>query len=73
MRRIASVAFVAFLSSLTNKQFTAIQFAFLTSIMLFIPKIIRGYSGSIFDSIGYESFFIFTATLGIPVVIIIFS
>ena len=58
---IASIAFVAFLSSLTNKQFTATQFAFFTSIMLFLPKIIGGYSGSVVDSIGYESFFIFTA------------
>ena len=40
--------------------------------MLFIPKIIGGYSGSVVDSIGYESFFIFTAVLGIPVVILIF-
>ena len=69
---IASVTFVAFLSSLTNKQFTATQFAFFTSIMLFIPKIIEVYSRRIVDSIGYESFFIFTAALGIPVVILIF-
>ena len=40
--------------------------------MLFFPKIIGGYSGGVVDSIGYENFFIFTAALGIPVVILIF-
>ena len=69
---ISSVAFIAFLSSLTKKQLIATQFVFFTSIMIFIPKIFGGCSGSIVDSIGYESFFIFTAVLGIPVIILIF-
>ena len=37
---IASVAFVAFLSSLTSVNFTTSQFALFTSLMLFLPKII---------------------------------
>ena len=38
--------------------------------MLFIPKLIAGYSGAIVDIINYL-FFIFTAILGIPVIFII--
>jgi PAT family beta-lactamase induction signal transducer AmpG len=68
---IASVAFVAFLSSLTNIKFTTTQFALFTSMMVFIPKLIGGYSGSIVDTIGYFWFFIFTTLLGLPVLFLI--
>ncbi len=68
---LASTAFVAFLSSLTMKKFTASQFALFTSMMLFIPKIISGYSGSIVDAFGYNYFFIITALLGTPVIFLI--
>ena len=70
---IASVAFVAFLSSLTNINFTTSQFALFTSLMLFLPKIIGGYSGSIVDSFGYFNFFFITAVMGLPVVILIIA
>ena len=69
---IASVAFVAFLSSLTNINFTTSQYALFTSLMLFFPKIIGGYSGSIVDSLGYFNFFVITALMGLPVIVIIF-
>jgi PAT family beta-lactamase induction signal transducer AmpG len=39
--------------------------------MLFIPKLIAGYSGSWVDVIGYSNFFIVTALLGLPVLILI--
>ena len=68
---IASVAFVAFLSSLTNRDFTTTQYALFTSFMLFFPKIIGGYSGTIVDNFGYVSFFIATALIGLPVIILI--
>ena len=67
---LASTAFVAFLGSLTNINFTATQFALFTSIMLFIPKLLSGYAGSIVDNFGYQSFFVITAILGIPAIII---
>jgi len=68
---IASVAFVAFLSSLTNRDFTTTQYALFTSFMLFFPKIIGGYSGTIVDNFGYLNFFIATALIGLPVIILI--
>jgi len=68
---IASVAFVAFLSSLTNVNFTTSQYALFTSLMLFFPKIIGGYSGTIVDSFGYIHFFFATAAMGVPVIILI--
>jgi len=68
---LAGAAFIAYLSSLTNISFTAMQYALFTSVMTLIPKVIGGYSGSIVQNIGYEYFFLFTAVLGIPVVLLI--
>lgn len=68
---IASAAFVAFLSSLTSISFTAVQYAVFSSIMSLFPKLIGGYSGTIVTSIGYPSFFMLTALMGVPVLYLI--
>ena len=68
---IASAAFVAFLSSLTNVSFTAMQYAIFSSLMTLIPKSLGGYSGSMVNAIGYPGFFLLTAILGIPVLLLI--
>lgn len=65
---IAIAAFVAFLSSLTNISFTAVQYAIFSSIMTLIPKFFGGYSGTIVDVIDYPGFFLITTIIGIPVV-----
>ncbi len=68
---LAGAAFVAFLSSLTNVQFTAMQYAVLSSLMILLPKILGGYSGTIVNSFGYAWFFTMTALLGLPVLFLI--
>jgi PAT family beta-lactamase induction signal transducer AmpG len=68
---IAAAAFVAYLSSLTSVSFTAMQYAIFSSIMTLFPKILAGYSGGIVDSVGYEVFFIGTAIVGVPVLILV--
>jgi PAT family beta-lactamase induction signal transducer AmpG len=68
---LASAAFVAFLSSLTNISFTATQYAIFSSLMTLLPKVIGGYSGSIVEGLGYESFFTLTALMGLPVLLLI--
>jgi PAT family beta-lactamase induction signal transducer AmpG len=68
---IASAAFVAFLSSLTNVSFTAIQYAIFSSLMTLLPKVLGGYSGSMVDVMGYQNFFLLTAISGIPVLLLI--
>ena len=69
---IASAAFVAYLSSLTSRAFTATQYALFSSIMVLLPKILAGYSGVMVESVGYEMFFIGTAAMGIPVLLLIY-
>jgi PAT family beta-lactamase induction signal transducer AmpG len=68
---LASTAFIAFLSSLTNISFTAVQYALFSSLMTLFPKLIGGYSGTVVGSLGYESFFFITALMGLPVLLLV--
>jgi PAT family beta-lactamase induction signal transducer AmpG len=64
---------------LVSKQFTATQYALLTSFMMLPGKIFSGFSGILadyFQSIsgadyGWMLFFIFTSMLAIPAIILI--
>ena len=44
-----------------DQYFTAAMHAIFSSIMTLFPKVLGGYSGSIVEGIGYESFFLITA------------
>ena len=68
---LATAAFVAYLSSLTNLQFSATQYALLSSIMLLLPRLIGGYSGVMVERLGYADFFLVTALIGIPTLLLI--
>lgn len=68
---IASTAFIAYMSSLTNISYSATQYALLSSMMLLLPKWIAGFSGVAVNAVGYPSFFIGTAMLGVPVLVLI--
>ena len=68
----SGTVFIAFLSSLTNIRFTAVQYALFSSLMTLLPKTIGGYSGSIVQHIGYTGFFLFTAVLCLPVLLLVY-
>ncbi|MGK0375684.1 MAG: PAT family beta-lactamase induction signal transducer AmpG [Arenicella sp.] len=40
--------------------------------MTLIPKLIGGYSGTLVENFGYESFFLFASALGVPVIALIY-
>lgn len=65
---IASAAFVAYLSSLTNVAYSATQYAVFSSLMLLLPKFLAGWSGWAVDHHGYPAFFVGTALIGLPVI-----
>ena len=59
-------AYVAFMASITNKKFTATQYALLTSLMG-IPRVIASAPTGFFAKhMGWEAFFIFCALIAIP-------
>jgi PAT family beta-lactamase induction signal transducer AmpG len=67
----ASAAFVGFLSSLVNVSFTATQYALFSSLMTLLPKTLGGYSGGMVDTLGYPGFFVLTALMGLPVIVLV--
>ena len=69
---IASAAFIAYLSGLTNVRYSATQYALFSSVMLLLPKFIAGGSGVFVERYGYETFFTGTALLGVPVLLLVF-
>ena len=68
---IASAAFVAYLSGLTNIGYSATQYALFSSVMLLLPKYLAGFSGQYVDAYGYVNFFAATALLGLPVLLLV--
>jgi len=59
------------LSSLTNKAYTATQYALFSSLMTLGPKFISGFSGLVIDAQGYIFFFSYAAALGIPAILMV--
>ncbi len=70
---IASAAFVGYLSGLTNVAYSATQYALFSSLMLLLPKFVAGWSGWVVDHFGYQSFFVATAVLGLPVMLLVLA
>jgi PAT family beta-lactamase induction signal transducer AmpG len=68
---IASAAFIAYLSGLTQVQYSATQYALFSSMMLLMPKWLAGFSGVFVDAHGYATFFTCTALLGLPVLLLV--
>lgn len=68
---VASAAFIAYLSSLTNVSYSATQYALFSSMMLLAPKWLAGYSGAFVDAYDYPTFFTATSLLGLPVLVLI--
>jgi len=68
---LASAAFIAYLSGLTNVQFSATQYALFSSLMVLPPKILGGFSGWLVEQLEYTQFFVFCSMLGIPVVLLL--
>lgn len=67
----AATAFVAYLSSLTNRAYTATQYALFSSLMTLPGKFMSGFSGLIVDNFGYFEFFLVAAALGIPAIFLV--
>ncbi len=68
---MGSAAFIAFMARLTNKQFTAVQYALLTSLMG-VPRVIASAStGFLIQWIGWTEFYVFCTLIAIPGLLIL--
>ncbi len=64
-------AFVAFMASITNKKFTATQYALLTSLMG-VPRVFASApTGFFVEHMGWESFFIACALIAVPGILLL--
>lgn len=68
---IAGTAFIAYMSSLTSKDYTATQYALFGTLWSLPAKSLASQWGRIVDSIGYPAFFVYTAVIALPAVILI--
>ena len=68
---LATSAFIAYLSSLTNVAYTATQYALFSSLMTLIPKFLSGFSGIIVDATSYVFFFVYASVVGIPAILLV--
>lgn len=61
---IAGAAYVAWLSSIVNKKFSAVQYALLSSLTLLVGTLGRGALGEMIEDRGYYDVFILTTAIG---------
>ena len=63
---MGTAAYVAYMASLTNKRFTATQYALLTSLMG-IPRVLASApTGFMVSALGWSSFFILCTVIALP-------
>jgi PAT family beta-lactamase induction signal transducer AmpG len=63
---MGTAAYAAFMASITNKRFTATQYALLTSLMG-VPRVLASApTGFLAKNLGWESFFYSCALIAIP-------
>jgi len=68
---MGTAAYVAFMASITNKRFTATQYALLSSLMG-IPRVLASApTGFLAKNIGWEAFFIACTLIAIPGMILL--
>jgi PAT family beta-lactamase induction signal transducer AmpG len=69
---VAGTALIAYLSSLTSASYTATQYALFSSMYALPGKLLMGTSGFVVDAIGYPWFFVYTSSLGIPALVMLY-
>lgn len=65
-------ALIAYMSSLTSVKYTATQYALFSSFYIFAGKLLEGTSGFVVTAVGYPSFFVYTASLSVPPLVLLF-
>jgi len=67
---MAISVFIAYLSSLTNTAYTATQYALFSSLMTLPGQFAGGFTGLLAEHTGWVGFFLITAAIGIPAILL---
>ena len=68
---IAGTSFIAYMSSLTNRAYTATQYALFGTLWSLPAKTLASQWGKIVDTFGYAPFFLYTTAVGLPALLLI--
>ena len=63
---MGTAAYAAYMASITNKQFTATQYALLTALMGIPRVILASPTGKMAEMMGWEMFFVFCTVVALP-------
>lgn len=69
---MGNAAFIAFLSALTNKRYTATQYAILSSIATLGRNFFAGFSGDMVKGLGWVNFYYTCGVIAIPGLLMLF-
>ena len=64
-------AYLAFIANMTNKRFTATQFALMTALMSLPRTLFSGSSGFLVEMMDWELYFVFCSLIAFPALIIL--
>jgi PAT family beta-lactamase induction signal transducer AmpG len=70
---LGTAAYMAFMASITNKRFTATQYALLTSLMGVPRVLVSSGTGFMAKHMGWTGFFIFCTLIALPGLLILFK
>jgi PAT family beta-lactamase induction signal transducer AmpG len=70
---LAGAAYVGYLSSITSREFSAVQYALLSSLTLLVGALGRAPLGQAIDEMGYAPVFLFTALIGLIAVVVVIA
>ena len=70
---MGTAAYAAYMGSITNKQFTATQYALLTALMGVPRVILSSPTGWMAKQMGWEMFFVFCTIVAVPGMLLLFS
>ncbi len=68
---VAGAAYIAWLSSIVSKQFSAVQYALLSSLTLLVGTLGRGALGEMIENQGYYDVFILTTFIGLGAMVLV--
>jgi PAT family beta-lactamase induction signal transducer AmpG len=70
---MGTAAYVGYMASITNRRFTATQYALLTSLMG-VPRVIFGAgTGWLAEQLGWQGFFVFCTIVAVPGLLLLFK
>lgn len=68
---IAGAAYIAWLSSIVSKKYSAVQYALLSSLTLLVGTLGRGALGQMIEEDGYYDVFVLTTWIGLGAVVLV--